>query len=383
MSKALDETADERRGGIDRRVKDDISPDDIRSVGRREDDILETAAPVIPDDHKAAREEDPASLRRRCFLLVAVGGGQGRLSRWFDIGLISLISLNVLAVILESVDTLEAAYHGAFYVFEVFSVAVFSVEYLLRLWTIVESSQPEYRHPLWGRLRYMISPMALVDLVAVVPFYLGFFLTADLRFMRVLRLLRVFKLTRYSSAMVILLNVLRQEARSFGAALFVLLLLMIFSASMIYLFEHQVQPEAFSSIPKAMWWAVITLTTVGYGDILPITPLGRLFGAAISIIGIGMVALPAGILSSGFSQQLRLRRQEYRSKVKDALADGRLSYEDVRQLTRARTELGLSVEEAHNILRRAAKGGPPALTYCPECGASLEVKGRSRSESSP
>ena len=178
----------------------------------------------------------------------------------------------------------------------------------------------------------MASPMALIDLIAIAPFYLGFIVDIDLRFMRVLRVLRIFKLTRYNSSMTLLLGVLKRESSSFLAALFVLFLLMILSASMVYLFEHQAQPEAFANIPKAMWWAVVTLTTVGYGDIYPITIPGRVFGAIITVVGVGMVAMPAGIIASGFSEQLRLRREEYEDVVDEALEDGHLSEEEVSAL---------------------------------------------------
>jgi len=190
--------------------------------------------------------------------------------------------------------------------------------------------------------------------------------------MRVLRLLRIFKLTRYSSAMSIMLTVLRQEAKAFGAALFVLLLLMIFSASMIFLFEHEAQPEVFSNIPNAMWWAVITLTTVGFGDAYPITPFGKFFGAAISVVGIGMVALPAGILASAFSEQLHLRREQYRERVSDALSDGVLTTAEAEQLRKIQEDLGISVEEARNILHHSVKGGLHFYTHCPHCGENLQ-----------
>jgi voltage-gated potassium channel len=174
--------------------------------------------------------------------------------------------------------------------------------------------------------------------------------------------------------MSIMLTVLKQEARAFGAALFVLLLLMVFSASMIFLFEHEAQPEVFSNIPNSMWWAVITLTTVGFGDAYPITAGGKFFGAAISIVGIGMVALPAGILASAFSEQLHLRREEYRGKVADALADGVITEGEAEQLRKIQEDLGISVSEARNILHHSVKGGLHFYTHCPHCGENLQDK---------
>ena len=142
-----------------------------------------------------------------------------------------------------------------------------------------------------------------------------FFMSIDLRFLRVIRLLRIFKLTRYSGAMNLVLSVFKEEASAFFAAFFVLLMLLILASSGIYLLEHEVQPDNFGTIPDAMWWAMATLTTVGYGDVVPITPIGKLFGGFITIIGMGMVALPAGILASGFADQVHRRRTEYTEQI--------------------------------------------------------------------
>jgi voltage-gated potassium channel len=147
------------------------------------------------------------------------------------------------------------------------------------------------------------------------------FFSVDLRFLRALRLVRVFKLTRYSSSMTLLLKVLRDEAQSFGAAFFILIIVLIFASSGIYLFEHEVQPESFGNIPQAVWWSVSTLATVGYGDVIPFTVGGKIFGIVIMIIGIGIVALPAGILASAFSEQMRLRRVEYEELAQEILED--------------------------------------------------------------
>lgn len=358
-----------RRSGINRRNKRDGEIDLNKSVGRRESDILDAVAPLEPEFQHQTENQTP---RNRLYEIMEAGNKDDIPSLTFDIFIISLISLNVLAVILESVASLRTAWETEFYIFELFSVAVFSVEFLLRVWTVSENPGPEYRHPVWGRIKYLFTPTAIIDILAILPFYLSFLISLDLRFMRVLRLLRIFKLTRYSSAMTIMIAVFKQEAKAFGAALFVLLLLMIFSASMIFLFEHKAQPDVFSNIPNAMWWAVITLTTVGFGDAYPITPFGKFFGAAISVVGIGMVALPAGILASAFSEQLHLRREEYRDKVKDALSDGVLTEGEAEQLRKIQEDLGISVSEARNILHHSVKGGLHFYTHCPHCGENLQ-----------
>lgn len=303
-------------------------------------------------------------------------GGEGHKDAWVkvvDYALIALVVLNVLAVILESVNQFSIAHGPLFHSFDVVSVVIFSAEYLLRVWTAVEHDDPRYRHPLWGRLRYMVSPLAIIDLLAILPFYLGMLVQIDLRAMRVLWLLRVLKLTRYSSAMAIMVAVWRQEGRAIGAAMFILLIILIFTASLMYLFEHRVQPEVFSDIPSAMWWAVVTLTTLGYGDMTPVTPAGRLLGACTAVLGVGMIALPAGVLASGFSEQLRLRREQYVDKVEQTLQDGRITRRERRLLEDTREALGLSQEEAARLLHHAVKGG--GYTTCPHCGEPLPAHG--------
>lgn len=228
-----------------------------------------------------------------------------RLVNWC---LIVLISLNVVAVILESVPSLGESYRGAFLVFEAFSIAIFSVEYGLRLWSAVEWSDGRFQDPILGRLRYALTPLAIIDLLAILPFYLSVLIGADLLFLRALRLLRIFKLTRYSNSWRMLQRVSIAEARPIGAALFVLGILVVVAACLTYLVEHEAQPEAFGSIPQAIWWAIITMTTVGYGDVVPVTFWGKVLAACIGIMGIGMVALPAGFLASGFTTEVHRRQ---------------------------------------------------------------------------
>lgn len=315
-----------------------------------------------------------ARMRKRVYQILEVAQPDDRLSRWFDIFIVTFISLNILAIILESVGTLYGRYEVLFFWFEILSVAVFTIEYLLRVWSSVEHASGKYTEPLEGRVRFSLTPMALVDLMAILPFYLGMFFSVDLRFLRVLRLLRVFKLTRYSSAMSLLLKVLQDEARAFGAAFFILIVIMIFASSGIYLFEHKVQPDAFGSIPAAIWWAVATLTTVGYGDVTPVTVGGKVFGSSIMIIGVGMVALPAGILASAFSEQMRLRREQYEDLAEEALLDGRITPQEHREMERARAELGLNEEDAGKIFARIAKEEIRRKGVCPHCRKRLYIR---------
>jgi voltage-gated potassium channel len=184
-------------------------------------------------------------------------------------------------------------------------VIVFSIEYLLRLWTIVEKKG--YDDPIKGRIRFVFSPMALIDLLAILPFYLPF-LGIDLRFLRILRIFRIFrllKMARYSSAFTMIKSVLKDKKEELLVTLlFIIIILVIISTLMFYI-ERDAQPEVFGSIPKSLWWGVVTLTTVGYGDIYPVTALGKILGGIITLLGVGLIALPSGILASGYTEQIQ------------------------------------------------------------------------------
>ncbi|PSO84547.1 MAG: potassium channel protein [Cyanobacteria bacterium QS_7_48_42] len=247
-------------------------------------------------------------LKRRIFKILEITPPEDSISIIFDRFILTLIFLNLVAVSLETVDGIGMQYKYYFRVFEVFSVIFFTVEYLLRVWCCTVYRQ--FRNPLWGRLRFMLTPFALVDLIAIVPFYLPLLLP-DLRFFRSLRLLRFFRLLkmgRHSESFQTIGKVLIIKQKDLIVSLFVLFVSLLFSSSLMYFAEHEAQPEAFSSIPAAMWWGVITLTTVGYGDVYPVTTLGKLLGAALAILGIGIFALPAGILASGFADEIQTKR---------------------------------------------------------------------------
>ena len=309
---------------------------------------------------------DQTPLRQRVYDLIENPDRSSAASKLIDLGLILLITVNVVAVTLETIESLYTAYKPAFAVLEIVSVAVFTVEYLLRLWVCAE--EEPHRSAASPRLSYATTPMALIDLAAILPFYLSAIFAIDLRFLRVLRLLRVFKLTRYSSAMTMLLNVFREEASAFFAGFFILFVLLILAASGAYLVEHQVQPDKFGSIPHSMWWAMATLTTVGYGDVTPVTALGKVFGGLVTIVGIGMAALPAGILASGLADQLHRRRDDLRDQFRLALEDGVIDMEEAAEIERLRKELGIGKDIAEKIHREVMERQVSRCT-CPECGA--------------
>ncbi len=318
-------------------------------------------------------------IQKRTAEVLHAGRSKDPLTRFVDIALIVLISLNVAAVILESVPEIYRPLVTLFYAFEIFSVAVFTVEYFMRLWSVIANPwHDRYRNPIQGRIRYMFSPMALIDLLAILPFYLAIFTSIDLRFLRVLRLLRILKLTRYSSAMNMLFDVFREEARVIGASLFVLVLLLVIASSCIYLAEHEVQPEGFGTIPRSMWWAIVTMTTVGYGDVVPVTGLGKTIGAIMGVIGIGMVALPAGILASGFNQALHSRRQTLKRAVDRVMDDGVINAPELEALELKRKALHLSEEELRDLLVELSKHPkfrPGIDGRCPHCGKPLSEAG--------
>jgi voltage-gated potassium channel len=248
-----------------------------------------------------------ADFKTRLYEILEGVRARDPVAKISEILLVSLIAANVAAVVLETVPDLVTDYQRFFEVFETISVVIFTVEYLGRLWTSTEQPGRQDQAPWSTRLRYMLTPMALIDLISILPFYLAMFFAVDLRFMRVFRLLRILKLTRHSAALSLVGAVLYAERRALLAAGTVMLVLLVFASSLVYLVEREAQPVAFASIPHAMWWGVATLTTVGYGDIAPITALGKLLGAVVTLLGVGMFAMPAGILASGFAQAVRSR----------------------------------------------------------------------------
>jgi voltage-gated potassium channel len=221
--------------------------------------------------------------------------------------LITLIGVNVLAFVLETVEPVAARYGGWFDAVLHFSIAVFTLEFLLRLWVAPLHPAGLYNHPIRGRLRYLFSPMMLVDLAAILPYYLGVIAGMDLRFLRLIRLFWILKVTRYFPAMGTLGRVLKRERRTLAAVMVIMLIILFIASSLVYLLEHDRQPEHFASIPQAMWWGMATLSTVGYGDLVPVSPMGRALGVVIMLLGIGTFALPAGILASAFAEERKRR----------------------------------------------------------------------------
>ncbi len=244
-----------------------------------------------------------APLRHRTFELLEVARPGDRTSRATDVFIITLIILNVGAEILGTIDAVRLAYAPLLDAFEYLSVAIFTVEYVLRLWSAVERDPQDSR--LRPRLRYAISWPAIIDLLAILPAFLPMLLPVDLRVLRLLRLFRMarlLKIGRYSRAVRVFGQVVHKKREELTIALLTVVVLLVISSSLMYFVEHDAQPTAFPDIPSAMWWAASALTTVGYGDVVPITAGGKLLGVVTSVLGIGLFALPAGIMASGFSE---------------------------------------------------------------------------------
>jgi voltage-gated potassium channel len=242
-------------------------------------------------------------LRRDVHDVLEVGGDAHPMGRVVNGFIITLIFLNAIAFAVDTVPELTERYGWEFKAFNVFSVIVFTIEYVLRVWSAVEIPMLSRLPRGQARLRFAMRPMMIIDLLAFAPWYLHWLYPIDLRLLRVFRLFRLLMLVRYSPALQTLGRVLADEYRALLGALLVVLILLLFASAGMYLLERDVQPDKFGSIPEAAWWALSTLTTVGYGDVVPVTPLGKVLGGVVMLLGVGMIALPVAIIATGFNQE--------------------------------------------------------------------------------
>jgi voltage-gated potassium channel len=246
-------------------------------------------------------------LRQRVHIILEAGRSSGTAGVIFEVFLIALIAANALAVTVESIPQIGDTYRDLFTIFEFASVAIFTVEYLLRVWTAPEDPRFSGGNVI-GRLRFMLRPYMLIDFIAIFPAYVGIFVpTVDLRILRLFRLFRLLKIARYSPAVSTLMHVLSSERRALFGTLLLTLCVMSLSAECMYILEGQVQPKVFGDLPDCMYWAIITLTTVGYGDKFPVTDLGKLIAGITAVLGLGLFALPVGIIASGFMGEMHRR----------------------------------------------------------------------------
>lgn len=242
--------------------------------------------------------------RERVNEILEVAKPGDKASRWCDIGLMILICTSSLAVLLDTIPAVASQYDGVLRLIEAVAIVVFTAEYVLRIWSC--TAKPKYSHPVWGRMRYMATPLLLIDLVAIFPFYLPL-ISADLlilRSIRLVRLFRIFKLGRYSDAFVLVIRVMQDKKEELFAAVSMILILLFLSSGVMFFLEREAQPQTFTTILEALWWGVSTLTSVGYGDILPVTPAGKVVGGIVQILGVGLFAIPAGVFAAGFSEAI-------------------------------------------------------------------------------
>ena len=234
-----------------------------------------------------------------------------RLELYVKSTLTVLIVLNLAAVILETVPTIERDYGSIFYGFELGTVLIFSAEYVLRVWSIVENEK--YARPVSGRIRYMFSFFAVVDLLAIMPFYLPAFVSFDLRFLRgfrLLRLLRILKLGQYSNSIGLLTRVAKKKKSDIAVSLSIIVLLFILAGCMLYFVEHGSQPDVVTDIPSTIWYSIAKLAALDYATFVPATPFGKAFDAVLSFLGLILFALPSGIIAAGFIEEIEARKKK-------------------------------------------------------------------------
>jgi len=317
--------------------------------------ILKLFRVLIPAYKEFVKANEGRTFRQKVHALVFPSDYGGTLHTMFDTFIVIWVIVSVLAVILESVHSIHYLLSLEFLILDAIAVSVFTIEYCLRLYCCVE--EPGYKKAVSGRLKLAKSPSAIIDLLAIAPFFLEVFLhhLFDLRFMRVFRLLRLLKLTRYTGATTSLSKVIVREWPVMAASAFIMLLLVVMTASLGYLFEHDAQPEKFENIPQSIYWAVITLASVGYGDISPITPAGRAMTIVLAFIGIGIFAIPAALLSSAFSDQLKMDRESLVNKLFDMLADGDIDEEEAKYIKSEAKRLHLSDDEVKVLIDKAKR----------------------------
>ena len=309
--------------------------------------IFRILLPALKEFKELNRER---TFRQKIHALMFESAYGGELKGFFDVFIGVWVLISVFAVVLETVASVTYLINIEFVILDTIAVAIFTLEFMMRIYSSVE--EPGHRNPLTGRVKEFTKPSTFIDFLAILPFFLEVLLRdhLDLRFLRIFRLARLLKLTRGSDATATLFKVIKREWPVMSAAAFIMILLIILTASLGYLVEHAAQPEKFENIPTAIYWAVITLASVGYGDISPITPIGRAITVIMSLLGIGIFAIPAGLLASAFSDQLHKERESLKANILRMLGDGELDPEEVALLRSEAKRLHLTVEEMNSIL---------------------------------
>lgn len=313
--------------------------------------ILKLVRIIVPAYQEFTIKNEGRTFRQKVHALIFPGTYGGKLQELFELFIAVWVLISVLAVILESVHGIEYLLNVEFVILDSVAVAIFTIEYCMRLYSCVE--EPGFKGALAGRWRQAKSPSTVIDFLAILPFFLEVFLhhLLDLRFLRVFRLTRLLKLTRGNDATATLGKVIAREWPVIAAAAFIMLLLVVLTASLGYLFEYEAQPDKFENIPTSIYWAVVTLASVGYGDISPVTPAGRAMTIVLAFIGIGIFAIPAALLSSAFSDELQKEREELKNNLYNILKDGVIDEGEIQIIRHEALRLHLSEEEITSLIK--------------------------------
>ena len=297
-------------------------------------------------------------VQNRCRELLQYAKYGDRGSKNIDYFLATLVIINIIAIALESVAPIYARFGSLLDGFETVSIMIFSTEYLLRIWSApqLQAHSLSFAESCKQRLAYIRSLNGLIDLVSILPYYMQvFFPYIDLRILRAFRLLRILKLSNYNSALEDFFEAIIEERKSFYAALYLFIIVFIVSSSLMYFAEHRVHPDSFKSIPDSMYWSLITLTTVGYGDITPITVAGKLIASVAAICGVVVVALITGIVVSSFNAQMERRRLIFEDQVQKFLLDGILDQSEAAALEALRKDFGMSKRRADELVKQVRR----------------------------
>jgi len=312
--------------------------------------ILKLFRIIIPAVKEFSELNKGRTFRQKIHALVFVSPYGGKLQSIFDTFIGVWVIISVLAVVLESIHSVSYLINVEFVILDTIAVAIFTVEYLMRIYACVE--EPRYHGAFMGRFRQARNTATIIDLLAILPFFLEVLLSSvlDLRFLRTFRLARLLKLTRYNDSTKILTAVIAREWPVISASAFIMILMVIMTASLGYVFEHEAQPEKFDNIPNSVYWAVITLASVGYGDISPITPIGRFMTVVMALLGIGIFAIPAALLASAFGDQLHKEREMLKKNLRDMMKDGHLDENEIQLLRTEAKRLHITIEELNALL---------------------------------
>lgn len=290
-------------------------------------------------------------IKRRTFEILD-GAVPDKASTACEIFIAVLVVANVIGIILESVPAIHEDFEEFFHIFDLFSVVVFSIEYVLRVWSYSEKYSPEEGTAWQGRKEYMFSFYGLVDFFSTVPFYLQLmFPGADLRVLRMFRLMRIFKLSRYNSAFEDMVAAVKAERDSFSSAVFLLFISCLLFSSLIYIIEGHDQPEVFPSIPAAMHWFVITIIS-GWGNVDPVTFVGTILVILTQILSIALAAILTGVVATAYTAQVERREALYEMEVRSVLADGVMTDEEKQRLKQMQAKFGMTDDQVQAIVHQ-------------------------------